>query len=179
MTVNLLSTTMSRAELASLACSWMLLWHNGCLDNFDKIHSIDFIDKSASGRNSDRAAFREGISELYASFPDFQATTTFMAIDEYTQTVTVRWTATGTHQGAFMGIPATFRVIPFEGIEILRCQAGKITERWGEWNGLEILENINAHSRENLEVDACDPLSPERSWHMSSNPLMFGSGRTK
>lgn len=135
---------MSRAELASAARSWMALWDNGRLENFENLHAVDFKDRSAAGRHSDRWAFREGISELYRAFPDFRAKETLVAIDDAAQIVTIRWTARGTHEGRFMDIAPTHQIVSFEGIEIIRCHAGKIIERWGEWNGIEILQHIKA-----------------------------------
>ncbi len=45
--------------------------------------------------------------------------------------VTVRHTGTGTHEGEFMGMPATGKSITIPGIDILRVKDGKVVEHWG------------------------------------------------
>lgn len=56
--------------------------------------------------------------------------------------VAVRWTAVGTHRGAYLGAEPTGRRISFKGIEFIRCREGRITERWGEWDGLDLLGQL-------------------------------------
>jgi predicted ester cyclase len=54
----------------------------------------------------------------------------------------IRWSATGTHRGSFFGVAPTGRRVTFHGIEIVRIADGRIAERWGEWNGEEIREQL-------------------------------------
>jgi predicted ester cyclase len=56
--------------------------------------------------------------------------------------VAVRWTATGTHEGDQLGVPATHRKVTLTGIDIVRIADGRIAERWGEGNGLEMRQQI-------------------------------------
>jgi len=57
-------------------------------------------------------------------------------------TIAVRWTATGTHTGPYLGAAPTGRSIAFKGIEIVRVRDGLITERWGEWDGLDLIVQL-------------------------------------
>jgi predicted ester cyclase len=41
-----------------------------------------------------------------------------------------------------MNISPTQRRINFEGIEIIKIAGGQIVERWGEWNGIEIMQQL-------------------------------------
>ncbi|MFH1405361.1 MAG: ester cyclase [Patescibacteria group bacterium] len=86
--------------------------------------------------------FKQGIVDLYSVFPDFYGTANSMIIDEIEQSVSIQWIARGTHKGQFMGAARTDRQIYFEGIEILKIAVGQVVERWGEWNGIEILQQI-------------------------------------
>jgi steroid delta-isomerase-like uncharacterized protein len=45
-------------------------------------------------------------------------------------TVVVRWTARGTHDGEFMGIPATGKRATVTGVGISHFSDGKVTEDW-------------------------------------------------
>jgi steroid delta-isomerase-like uncharacterized protein len=132
----------SREELVAVVEQWMVLWQNGNMDLVDALHAEDFHDHGAAGRDPSRDGFRQGIRDLYEAFPDFHATTDDMVVEEVSGKVAVRWTASGTHKGSFLGFEPTNRSITFHGIEIVRIADGVIAERWGEWDGLEILEQI-------------------------------------
>jgi predicted ester cyclase len=106
----------------------------------DELHAPLFVDHDSAGRTSDRQGFKAGIVQLYAAFPDFYAVVEDLVVDTAAMKVAVRWVASGTHQGVFMGIPPTGRRIAFQGIEIIRIEGERIAERWGEWNGIDLLE---------------------------------------
>ncbi len=131
--------------LTEIATRWMRLWESDDLEDFEALHAADFVDRSPADRPADRESFREGIRELRRAFPDFKATDMGFVVDEPGSQVAVRWTATGTHRGAFLGVPASGRTVRFAGIEIIRIAGGKIVERWGEWDGLGLLEQLKAH----------------------------------
>jgi len=42
-------------------------------------------------------------------------------------------TWSGTHQGEFMGIPATGKSVSFGVIDIIRIAGGKLVEHWARW----------------------------------------------
>lgn len=44
--------------------------------------------------------------------------------------VVVRWTNSGTHTGAFLGIPPTGRSFSIAGIDVYRIEDGKLAEHW-------------------------------------------------
>jgi steroid delta-isomerase-like uncharacterized protein len=127
------------AALRALARRWLALWERDDIDGeFDALHAADFVDHSPADRAGDRAAFREGIRELRRAFPDFAATASDLHVDAAGGTVTVLWSAAGTHRGPFLGRPATGRIVRFRGIELIRVEGGHIVERWGEWDGLDL-----------------------------------------
>lgn len=76
------------------------------------------------------------------AFPDFTASTEDLVVDETSGKVAIRWSAVGTHRAEFLAYPATGRRITFRGIEIIRIQRGKIIERWGEWDGRDLAEQL-------------------------------------
>jgi predicted ester cyclase len=120
--------------LEEIADRWMSFWQGAPLDDFESVHSPDFVDHSAGDRTPDRIGLRQGIVDLYRAFPDFAAATTVLAIDHAEGLVTIRWTAEGHHDGEFMGIAATGGRIGFAGIELIRIRDGQVVERWGEWD---------------------------------------------
>jgi predicted ester cyclase len=140
------SSHTSREELEAIIERWMVLWQGGSRDLVDDLHAERFHDYGAAGRDPSRMGFKEGIEELYRAFPDFYATTDDMVIEEKSGKVAVRWSATGSHEGGFMGFEPTHRQITFHGIEIVRVVDGVIVERWGEWDGLDLLEQLSSES---------------------------------
>ena len=96
----------------------------------------------------------EGASFLlqaYATaFPDFH-----IAIEELIaedDEVVARWTFTGTHDGPFVGIPATGKPVNApNGIGIFRLADGKVTTGHFAWNMYLVLQQIGA-----LPISASD-----------------------
>lgn len=130
-------------DLKGIVERWMLeVWQRGKAEVIDELHAPDFQDHSPAGRSADNAGFKEGVRELYRGFPDFSAVTDDLIIDPETGKVVVRWTGAGTHYGEFMGAKPTDKQITFRGIEILRIANGRIVERWGEWDGIDLLEQL-------------------------------------
>jgi predicted ester cyclase len=66
---------------------------------------------------------------LLGAFPDLHMSTTH-SISEG-DLVAVFVTATGTHRGEFMGIPATGKAVSINMTDWMRVQNGKVTEHWG------------------------------------------------
>ncbi len=96
------------------------IWRKRDFAAFDEIHAPDFVDRSPAGRGSDRTSYRQSIIELYAAFPDWEAIIDDLLVDATTSKVAVRWTATGTHRGEFLGFAPSDKRITFRGIEIVR-----------------------------------------------------------
>lgn len=129
---------MTRFELERLAHEWIDLWHADSQKSVDALHAPEFIDHDSGGRSPDRSGFQTGIKNLLAAFPDFHARIEDLVIEEDRQYIAVRWSASGTHRQAYLGFPPTNRRIRFKGIEIIRVRNGRVVERWGEWDGLDL-----------------------------------------
>lgn len=135
---------MTRDQIEALAGRWIGLWRNQGLDDFAELTAPDFVDRSAGERPTDPAAFAEGLRTLHRAFPNFEARDRSVAVDEAKGVAVVEWVARAAHEGRFLGVDATGRTIRFRGVETIRCKAGRVTERWGEWNG----QRIEAQLRE-------------------------------
>ena len=134
---------MSRELLQEIARRWIEEgWRRGNTAVVDELHAPDFVDRDSAGRPSDNAGFKQGIVRLYEAFPDLEAEVRDLVVDEPSGTVAVRWAAAGTHRGAYLGAPATGRRVSFKGIEIIRIRDGRIVERWGEWDGMDLLAQL-------------------------------------
>jgi predicted ester cyclase len=148
----------ARSRLAALARRWVEEgWSAGdevrpAGSIVDALHDPLFIDRDSGGRAPDNDGFRAGIVALLAAFPDLRAEAREVVVEPAADcagasgglagTVAVRWTAAGTHCGAYLGAEPTGRHISFKGIEVIHVRDGRITERWGEWDGLELLGQL-------------------------------------
>jgi steroid delta-isomerase-like uncharacterized protein len=87
---------------------------------------------------------REGLKQKYtllrAGFPDFG----FMIEDLFgvDDRVAVRVTVRGTHEGEFMGQPATGRRFAVPSVGIFRIADGRIVEHWGIFDQLAMLAQL-------------------------------------
>jgi steroid delta-isomerase-like uncharacterized protein len=66
---------------------------------------------------------------LHRAFPDLHITIEDL-IEEGDKVVS-RNTVTGTHQGEYMGIPATGKSVTYNEIFVVRFTGGRIAETWG------------------------------------------------
>src|SRR5262245_27651953 len=56
----------------------------------------------------------------------------------------VRWSATGTHRGHDLGVPASGRKASFRGMSWIRFANGKIVEGWDSWNMGRLMEDLRS-----------------------------------
>ncbi len=131
-------------QLENVARNWMTsIWVKKDFASFHKFHHPNFQDMSPAGRDSNRQAYEDGIEEFFKIFPNFTAFIEDIVVDEQKGRVAFRWSASASQQNEFYGLKPTGRTIFFSGLEILAVDMdGLITERWGEWDGLSILEQM-------------------------------------
>jgi steroid delta-isomerase-like uncharacterized protein len=135
--------TSTAPALASIARRWIEAWQKQQVHILDELHSQDFVDHDSAGRSLDRDGFKQGLIEFYAAFPDLHATIEDLVVDTESSKVAVRWSATGTQVGPFLGMPASLKKIRFKGIEIIKISNERIVERWGEWDSLDLLAQMD------------------------------------
>ena len=90
----------------------------------------------------DRAAMIQMTPAFYTAFPDLHYAVEDLVAEG--DKVVIRYTFRGTHQGAFMGVPATGKVVTFTGIYISRIAGGKFVEDWESFDSLGLLQQLGA-----------------------------------
>lgn len=87
-------------------------------------------------------SFKEVLIMALAAFPDIQ----FTYDDEIAEgdKVVFRWTMTATHQGEFMGVPATGKPVTRTGAAIYRLDNARIAELWFFADNLEFMQQLGA-----------------------------------
>ncbi len=119
--------------------------NRGNLDVIDKTTAENYVDHTAPpGMSPGREGERQWFALLRAAFPDGQ--TTIDDIIAEGDKVVVRATMTGTHQGDFMGIPATGKQVTISGIDVVRFHEGQSVEHWGQWDMAALMQQLGVAS---------------------------------
>lgn len=100
--------------------------------------NIDPALPSMQGLDGARAL----VGMFTTSFPDFTSRIELMAAEA--DRVAVRASHTGTHQGEFMGIPATGKRIMVTATGIFTCKEGKLVENRVVFDAFGLLQQLGA-----------------------------------
>ena len=108
---------------------------------FEELFADDFIDHTPQpGMTADKTGVRKLYRSVRTAFPDFHAEIHWQLADG-DRVITYK-TYHGTHEGHFLGVAPTHRIIHFETVDVMRVQNGKITDHWGVGNLLSLLQQI-------------------------------------
>lgn len=118
------------------------VWHQGNMAALNAIIADDYTlhGPNLPGGILDKQGYRQYVQEVRAAFPDVRYTIEALYADG--DMVIWRYTTTGTHRGAYMGIPATGKSGKITGIAILRVSGGQCHEVWDEWDNLGMLQQL-------------------------------------
>jgi steroid delta-isomerase-like uncharacterized protein len=98
------------------------------------------VDLSRSRRCHGPEQVRQSWQEWGQAFPDFDLAVREIIIGE--EQVTVLWTLDGTHQGAFLHVPATQRPVHITGVSLLRLREARITRGMHLWDMAGMLRTM-------------------------------------
>lgn len=117
------------------------IWGAGDVQTLESLFAEDVVDHNAfPGQVPGRAGIEQTLIAYRTAFPDLTLTNEDIIIGE--DRVVLRWTARGTHQGELNGLPATGAAVTMTGIDILRVEDGLVVERWGEFNGMDLMQQL-------------------------------------
>jgi steroid delta-isomerase-like uncharacterized protein len=138
---------MSVQENIELMERWFKeVWNDG---RTQTIYDLLAPDAVAIGQLEDQtplrgpAEFASFVERTRGAFPDIEVTVddAFGADDK----VVVRWSATMTHSGDHLGMPATGESVRLSGISIARFAGKRIVEGWDHWDQLGMLKQIGVY----------------------------------
>lgn len=114
----------------------------GVLGVVDEVISAGAVDHSPPPIPVDDV--REGLKQFTqifrAAFPDVRFLIHHMVAEE--DLVAVYYTMEGTHQGEFMGIPASGVQVTMDGCDLIRVRDGLCTEHWGVQDNAGLLQQL-------------------------------------
>ncbi|MFB6135716.1 MAG: ester cyclase [Halobacteriaceae archaeon] len=110
------------------------------LDLIDELYATDAVEHDPFGEHEGRAAIRANMERVRAAFPDISATVEDVVAEG--DTVAMRVTLRGTHEGEFMGVAPTGRSIEVANAVFTRIADGQIAERWVQPDALGLLQQL-------------------------------------
>ena len=114
--------------------------HN--LAALDVLYSPDFVDHSGITNPPNREGSKQFFTVLFAAFPNMRFTIR-QQLAEGDKVMTHK-TFQGTHQGPFMGIPATGKQVAFDVIDIFTVADGKLTGHWAVADHFSLMQQLGA-----------------------------------
>jgi steroid delta-isomerase-like uncharacterized protein len=139
---------MSVEENVALMRRWFKeVWNEG---KTQTIHELLSPDAIGIGQLEDGnqlrgpAEFLPLVERIRGAFPDINMVVedAFGAEDK----VVLRWSATMTHHGDHLGMPASGKRVRMTGITIARIRNKQIVEGWDNWDQLAMLKQIGAYA---------------------------------
>ena len=108
----------------------------------DDLCAESYTAHLASFPAMDLAGHKQFSAAFYAGFPDLKH-----RVDEVIaegDRVAVRFRVIGTNTESFMGSPPSGRPIEFDGLALMTVASGKVTELWGQFDQIGVLQQIGA-----------------------------------
>ncbi len=119
------------------------LWNGRKVDVVDELVTEDFLNHAAPpGRQRGRQGLKDVVRMFEGAFPDFRYEVEDVIAEG--EKVAVRDIFRGTHQGDFMGIPATGNRVTMEAIHIFRFDGGRVAEHWVARDDLGMMRQLGA-----------------------------------
>jgi steroid delta-isomerase-like uncharacterized protein len=135
--------------------------NEGNLDLADEIFDR-YIAHQSDGSTQERGPedVKRFIGEFRQALPDFRSIIEYQVAEG--DMVVTRWRASGTHRGAFRGIPPSGNRIAVTGIGVFRfSEEGKVVESWDNMDQLGMLQQMGGIPRADLHPHAEAGITPE------------------
>ncbi len=116
--------------------------NRGNMDALSEALTEDHLDHTPMPGVPERGieGVRRSLEMIRAAFPDLH-----QSIDEMVEEgdkLLILGTFTGTHQGDFMGIPATGKRVSVLGMDLVRIENGKFAEHWGLFDQASLMQQL-------------------------------------
>jgi len=137
---------MSVEENVELMRRWFNeVWNEGRIESIRELMAPDAIgigELEDGGELRGPADFVPFVERVRSAFPDIKIVVedAFGAGDK----VVLRWTATMTHRGEYLGMAATGKTVRITGMTMTRIAGKQIVEGWDNWDQLAMLKQLGA-----------------------------------
>jgi steroid delta-isomerase-like uncharacterized protein len=132
------------ADYKAMAERWFAeVMSEGKVDVIDELCAQDYVEHDPfPGTSADLAGLKDSIGIIRSAFPDVQVSADDIIAEG--DRLAVRSTLRGTHDGDFMGIPATGKKVEVAGYDIVRFEDDKAAEHWGVIDAAGLMEQLGA-----------------------------------
>lgn len=118
-------------------------FNNGDLGAADEYIAADFVRHDPAAEDiRGRDEYKKFIKMNRDAFPDYHEN--IESIIAQDDTVMYRWKLHGTQKGEIMGVEPTGNEVEVTGMIEMRLEDGEITELWGDFDALGMLEQLDA-----------------------------------
>lgn len=117
----------------------------GDIDGFGELVAGDFVEHTEAlpGMEPTKDGVKQLFHVLRAAFPDLRMEPQDVLVSG--DKVVARVSATGTHQGEFIGMPASGRNVDVQLIDIIRFgDDGLAREHWGIFDQMKMMQQLGA-----------------------------------
>jgi steroid delta-isomerase-like uncharacterized protein len=127
-------------------------WNQGKIDRADQFLSKDcrYHDPAFPSLAPGVESLKRHITMSRNAFPDLRFSLDDMIAER--DEVVAHWTAHGTHEGPFLGVAATRKVVSVGGTSIYRIKNQRIVEQFVDWNLLTLLEQLGAATAPKVQM---------------------------
>lgn len=109
----------------------------------DQLAVEDYVEHDPfPGQGNGRADLTARVEAILAAFAPLQFRLEHLVAEN--DQVVARWCQTGTHTGAFLGIPPTGRQFTITGIDIHKLRDGRMAEHWHAVDLYRLLQQLGA-----------------------------------
>lgn len=141
-------------------------YSKGKTELLDQYCASNYVNHDPVAGDIDKEAEKRSIQLLRTAFPDLRIEL-LNAVEEGNLLAT-QWRATGTHQGDFMGTPASGREVRFEGVDLVRIENGKIVESWVFYDTLGFMQQLGIVPP--LELEGLEELEKKEAGRPEARP---------
>jgi steroid delta-isomerase-like uncharacterized protein len=146
---------MSEQNIAIVRRWFDEVWNQGRVTTIHELMAPDAVGIGQAGPEAvirGPQEFQAFVEKLRGAFPDIVVTLedAFGNGDK----VAIRWTATMTHRGDHLGMPATGKRVRITGISLVRIVSGRIVEGWDNWDQVTMMREIGAMRDSGLSLTA-------------------------
>jgi steroid delta-isomerase-like uncharacterized protein len=117
-------------------------------DLLDELMTDDIVvhETSSPDEIKGREAFKAYLRTFHEAFSDLKATIEDQIVED--DKVVTRYSYEGTHDGEFMGMPATNRTAKISGIVVNRMEGDKVAETWASADFLGLMQQLELIPRQ-------------------------------
>jgi steroid delta-isomerase-like uncharacterized protein len=113
-------------------------YNKGNLAIVDELVAANHVNHADDVRGPEE--YKQFITMYRTAFPDLHMTIEDQIAEG--DKVVNRWMSRGTHKGDLMGIPPTGKHVTVTGMYVARIIGGKITEEWGNFDALGMMQQL-------------------------------------